>query len=87
MTWLELVRLVFPDADDNEAEDLLWNRTGFPGLYCGDDPAAYFLKQLQEYKVAGELHGVNKLCELCNEPAENNGLCPEHLRSSMIQRV
>lgn len=32
-TWVELVREVFPDATDDEADYILWEHTGFPSFW------------------------------------------------------
>jgi len=32
-TWNDLVREVFPDATDEQADYILWEHTGFPGFW------------------------------------------------------
>ena len=53
MTWMELVKEYFPEITDEEAEGLLWERTGFPCFWSdsdGDTPETCCRKQLQELK-------------------------------------
>ena len=50
--WLDICRQVFPKASDMVLDNILWNRTGFPHFYYGDDPVSYFIKQLEEFKIA-----------------------------------
>lgn len=54
MTWNDLVREYFPKVTDEEANCILWERTGFPGFWNipggGDTPEACCRKQLQEFK-------------------------------------
>ena len=54
MNWIDLVRKYFPNAADEEANDILWERTGFPCFWNipedEDTPEACCRKQLQEYK-------------------------------------
>lgn len=47
----DLVRQVFPKADKKTAEFLLWECTGFPGFWTGDDPIVCCLGQLNEVKA------------------------------------
>ena len=49
MTYLELVRQFFPDADDDEADNILWNETAFPA--CGVD---HMRLQLAQHKCTME---------------------------------
>ena len=54
MTWLELVREYFPDATDEEADYILWEKTGFPGFWNipedGNTPEECCRKQLKELR-------------------------------------
>ncbi len=50
--WLDVVRQVFPKASDKILDGLLWECTGFPDFYYGDDAIVWFLKQLEEFKKA-----------------------------------
>lgn len=50
MTGIELVKEIFTEATDDYASYLLWNHTGFPNCWRGDDPVAYFRQQLKEHK-------------------------------------
>jgi hypothetical protein len=46
MTWNDLVRKYFPNANDKECDFLLWEKTAFPLV-----PVEEVEKQLQEYQV------------------------------------
>lgn len=75
MTGIELVRQYFPDASDDFAGYILWNKTGFPSFYLGNNPVEYFGQQIAQFKKlydAGEL-----ICELCNSKVIINGLCQD----------
>lgn len=37
MTPAQLVREYFPDADDDDVENILWNYTGFPGFWSDEN--------------------------------------------------
>ena len=54
MSWTDLVREYFPDATDEQAGYILWEKTGFPGFWNipqdGDTPEACCRKQLQQFK-------------------------------------
>ncbi len=64
MTWLDLAREYFPDANDDELDSLLWNCTAFPvaGVDTirnqlqhlkdnpGFDPYAETERQMAEFK-------------------------------------
>ena len=54
MKWVELVKEYFPDASDEEANDILWGKTGFPSFFNipkdGATPEACCRKQLQEFR-------------------------------------
>lgn len=62
-TGLELVREFFPDISDDDAGDILWNRTGYPCFWEGD-PVTHFRKQIAEFKVNCDA-GMNT-CEFCS---------------------
>lgn len=49
-TWQDLVRQVFPKADDKTADYLLWEFTGFPQFWVGDHVVGC-LTQLEEVKT------------------------------------
>ena len=51
--YLTLVREYFPDASDDEALDILWNYTGYPGFWTGKDPDSACRAQLQHLKEVG----------------------------------
>lgn len=71
---LEIVRDVFPDVNDEEAECILWERTGWPAFWDGD-PETVLRRQLQELKDAPD----GRLCDFCNKlAAENDSLCDLH---------
>ncbi len=64
-TAVELVAPFFPDADEEEANFLLWNKTAYP--FMGKD-WRYYRNQLCGLRLtidAGETP-----CEMCNRPAE-----------------
>ncbi len=71
MTGLDLVRQVFPDVKDDEADYLLWNHTCFPLPPVSDTTAEDgWVTQLKEYKKAYEnLKPGEKLCTCCNNVA------------------
>jgi hypothetical protein len=48
MTGIELVKEYFPTASEDDAEMVLWECTGYPSFFMGDDPVAYFRAQLME---------------------------------------
>lgn len=49
ITWLEFVQRYIPDIETHDdAMDVMWEFTGFPGFYHGDSPLAYFGGQLQK---------------------------------------
>jgi hypothetical protein len=48
MTWYDLVRKYFPDADDEFCEFVLWEKTCFP--VCGPEKVEKQLKELAEKK-------------------------------------
>ena len=54
ITWskppVDIVREYFPDATDDFAGYVLWNRTGWPRFWAGD-PETCMRQQLQEYKA------------------------------------
>ena len=54
MRWIDLVKEYFPEATDEQADIILWGKTGFPTFYNigidGDTPEACVRKQLQEFK-------------------------------------
>ena len=54
ITWskppVDIVREYFPDAPDDLADHILWNRTGWPVFWAGD-PETCMRQQLQEYKA------------------------------------
>lgn len=51
MTWLDVARAVFPEADDATLGMYLWEYTGFPEFWRGD-PVTECTKQLVEAKEA-----------------------------------
>ncbi|MCF7618583.1 hypothetical protein [Bacillus sonorensis] len=46
MTWIDLVRKYFPDANDKQCDFILWEKTAFPLV-----PVETVEKQLQEYQI------------------------------------
>ncbi|KUL16228.1 hypothetical protein RFN66_03565 [Bacillus paralicheniformis] len=46
MTWIDLVRKYFPDANDKQCDFILWEKTAFPLV-----PVETVEKQLREYQV------------------------------------
>jgi len=54
MKWVELVKEYFPSATDEQADYILWEKTGFPCFWrLGEDgatPEACCRKQLQEFR-------------------------------------
>jgi len=54
MKWVEIVKEYFPDASDEEANDILWGETGFPCFWRlgkdGATPIECLRKQLQEFR-------------------------------------
>lgn len=69
---LAIAREVFPDRTDDDLEDTLWNRTGFPCFWpLRFKTAAGALRwQLKAYKRAVEgLREGEALCLFCNTKA------------------
>ena len=74
MTPIELVKEYFPEATDDEADSILWSRTGFPSFFREDGSVEDNLrKQLSKYKTLVE-SGVD-VCEMCNSEDVKEGLC------------
>jgi len=48
MTWYDLVRKYFPDADNEFCEFVLWEKTCFP--VCGPEKVEKQLRELAEKK-------------------------------------
>lgn len=72
----KMVKEVFPNASDAEIEHIVFERTGYPCFWNFEpedekNPEKCFRRQLLEYKDALKL-GI-RLCEFCNNPAEENG--------------
>ncbi len=72
MTAIEVARTVFPDKTDQELDDIVWNRTGFPVFW----PARFkttvgaLSAQLKAYKRAVQgLREGETLCLFCNRKA------------------
>jgi hypothetical protein len=63
-SYQDIVRPVFPDADEEEAEYLVWNRTAYP--FMGKD-WKHYRKQLKILKRT--LDAGHKPCEHCSEQA------------------
>lgn len=68
---LAMVRGIFPDVSDKEAQDLLWEHTSFP---------AYKMNAVKEYRRS--LFALRHLrkngleqCEFCNKQAKSDDLC------------
>ena len=63
MTWLEMVHAeaakVGRTVTDEQANAILWNHTGFPSFFLGDDATAYFTNQVRDF-FAGKRN-----CESC----------------------
>lgn len=51
-SFVDLVREYFPGVTDEQAMDILWNYTGFPGFWDGD-PARVCREQLAHLKEVG----------------------------------
>jgi hypothetical protein len=68
-TWLDVVREVFPDADDDTASHLLWNHTGFPHFWHiprdGATPPECAVTQLRALKDG-------RACADCGGAAEHH---------------
>lgn len=47
---IKMVRSIFPEASQDEAAYILWNETGWPAFYMGDDPLSYFRQQVIDFK-------------------------------------
>jgi hypothetical protein len=71
MTALELVRVVFPDASDAEAECILWSHTGFPVFWNipqdGNTPEECLQNQL------ADLLWLGPSCYRCGKSEEEGG--------------
>lgn len=69
---VEIAREIFPDAGDDDLDNLLWNRTGFPFWWPSKykNVGAAIRGQLREYKRAYDrLRPGESLCDLCNKKA------------------
>lgn len=49
-TFGKIVREYFPDANNDEVDFILWEKTGYPCFWETDDVEACLRKQLQEFK-------------------------------------
>lgn len=49
-SWLDLVREYFPDADDKEADDILWEHTAFP--FAGSEEIRKSLEAFRNSQTA-----------------------------------
>lgn len=68
-TVLEIAAEFFPDYSAKQLDDVLWERTGFPGFFDtsnGETPNEIFRRQLQEFKTALETIPRNEMCDWCN---------------------
>lgn len=77
VTGIEAVRRYFPDATDEQAEFILWNKTGFPAFL--ERGVGSLLNQIKRLKIALSWHldccygcgNIQKtdgmLCYLCRE--------------------
>ena len=70
MTPADIVREVFPKADDAFIEHVVWGRTGFPGFFAlkeGQTVEDKMREQLIEFRTALDLCPKGKrLCDHCN---------------------
>ncbi len=57
---IALVRRIIPSATEEEAGYILWNETGFPGFYHGDDPESCFSSQVKEYANAAQIQNEKR---------------------------
>lgn len=74
MTPIEIVKEIFPDISDQEADYILWSKTGFPSFFSGEETIEEQIrKQLLEYKVI--VDSGEPCCELCNSVATVGYLC------------
>ena len=52
--YIDIIHQVFPKATKDEAEFLLWEKTGFPSFWCipddGNTPEECMLTQLKRYR-------------------------------------
>lgn len=69
-TILDLVREYFPDASEDEADFILWERTAFP-MNSVDG----LRTQLAEFKQAVGRYPNAGFCDFCNNLAVTRGLC------------
>jgi hypothetical protein len=56
---LDIAREYFPDYDDCGLDYVIWEHTGYPSFWHGDDIEAEFRSQLEFYKYTIE-------CPACN---------------------
>lgn len=80
LTPIEIVRQFFPEASDEEAERLLWERTGWPAFwpkrYPAEPTAHVLTRQVAAFYGALWIHSGRPLCDHCNRPAtRDDGLC------------
>lgn len=70
MNWLDLVHQEASKTGhvitDEAADAILWEHTGFPSFYLGDDPVEYFTNQLRDF-FAGKLHCCCCGCDLVGD--------------------
>ncbi|MEK6280290.1 MAG: hypothetical protein AABN95_08025 [Acidobacteriota bacterium] len=70
MTPIELVREMFPDATEDEADFILWERTAFPFNDIEGTRA-----QIMEFKQAIDKHPNARFCDFCSNLALVKGCC------------
>jgi hypothetical protein len=67
MQELEIVKEFFPGINDEEAESILMNRTGWPVFFRTDDHKTEIRESLAKLKAIIDAGKIP--CETCNNPA------------------
>lgn len=85
-TMLEVVREYFPEVSPEDADTILWSRTGFPAFWNGDDPETCLREQLKAYADAvGQgkdiCYGCGKMFTPSAEGDDFCGACELNLRT------
>lgn len=70
---VEIARDYFPNAQLDELQSIIWNRTGYPTFWNGPDPETCFREQLYTYAIQ-VAEGIEP-CEFCSSwfPQERGG--------------
>ncbi len=80
VTALSVVRRVFPAVTRKQAQDLLWERTGWPCFFATKNVATEIMAGLRHLEATLRLG--KRPCDFCNRPVGRNGhQCPACARA------